>query len=101
MCLALLRMVSRVSAEEKIEEGELLHEKVQLPCWVKSFSRPQLDFSLCLVISDVLFCAQGVFPACYIHLKEATVEGSGSVFSFRFPGSLYFAKYGLKALSIS
>uniref|UniRef100_A0A669C7X8 Dedicator of cytokinesis 1 n=1 Tax=Oreochromis niloticus TaxID=8128 RepID=A0A669C7X8_ORENI len=25
-----------------------------------------------------LFLFQGIFPACYIHLKEATVEGSGS-----------------------
>uniref|UniRef100_A0A6Q2X7L0 Dedicator of cytokinesis 1 n=1 Tax=Esox lucius TaxID=8010 RepID=A0A6Q2X7L0_ESOLU len=28
-------------------------------------------------LSHLLF--QGIFPACYIHLKEATVEGSGSV----------------------
>lgn len=51
-----------------------------------------------LLISDVIkFCSafgfhpgvfllQGIFPACYVHLKEATVEGSGSVtVSFTFP----------------
>uniref|UniRef100_A0AAR2JGN1 Dedicator of cytokinesis 1 n=1 Tax=Pygocentrus nattereri TaxID=42514 RepID=A0AAR2JGN1_PYGNA len=27
--------------------------------------------------SQTCFCLQGIFPACYIHLKEATVEGSG------------------------
>lgn len=26
-----------------------------------------------------LFLLQGIFPACYIHLKEAAVEGSGFV----------------------
>lgn len=26
-----------------------------------------------------LFLFQGIFPACYIHLKEAIVEGSGLV----------------------
>ncbi len=73
-------MVSRVSAEEKIEEGELLYETLpeysQLSSLIQAFSRPQLEF---LPVSDVFLYVQGVFPACYIHLKEAMVEGSGSV----------------------
>lgn len=32
-----------------------------------------------------LFLFQGIFPACYIHLKEATVEGSGSVLLIQIP----------------
>lgn len=40
---------------------------------------------VCLCVSDCFvflvfnwhFLFQGIFPACYIHLKEATVEGSG------------------------
>lgn len=86
--LAVLRMVSRVSAEEKIEEGELLYETLpdysQLSSLIQSFIRPQLEFLLCFVFSDVFLYVQGVFPACYIHLKEATVEGSGSVCPFIF-----------------
>lgn len=27
----------------------------------------------------LFFPLQGIFPACYIHIKDATVEGSGSV----------------------
>lgn len=32
---------------------------------------------LCGHLHNHLFLLQGIFPACYIHLKEATVEGSG------------------------
>lgn len=37
---------------------------------------------MCVYKVKRLFLLQGIFPACYIHLKEATVEGSGFVQQF-------------------
>lgn len=46
--------------------------------WI-SCSALQADLTDHVIISSSW---QGIFPACYIHLKEATVEGSGFVLHF-------------------
>lgn len=49
---------------------------------VRSFAPPSrcpvcVSDRVVVLVFDFHFLFQGIFPACYIHLKEATVEGSG------------------------
>lgn len=50
-----------------------------LQFWGSGFAGVQASIQSvrCGYLHNHLFLLQGIFPACYIHLKEATVEGSG------------------------
>lgn len=67
-----LRLVQRASVEEEVQKSKKFWSTQLLPCVCVSECVMVLVFNF-----HLHFLFQGIFPACYIHLKEATVEGSG------------------------
>lgn len=72
----LRRKSKKVSAQQTKNIHTLISLTERLLFTASVFQLVNL-YPMCAIMS--LFLLQGIFPACYIHLKEATVEGSGLV----------------------